>query len=264
MIERWRLGRAHHHRRMVGVVTMEEVQRPAVVDLAKSQHVDQERIALVELRRIEIHMCDLARPVGDIGRVLMVVAAADHRQVAAFDVGKAEAIAAARGGDLMRRLGGAAARGHLLVQRVHDVAVGGVERQPPHGGRALGGMDRQDVMVSASAAKPDRAVLARDLRQIPDLRIELSRALRLAHFDVDTTNATHCDFHDFSGPAKCRNSLADRRGPVEPGRTVRLRQKSGGERAADLRTSPHEAGKAHHADARGLCRGGERPCEPHT
>ena len=63
MIERRRLGRAHHHRRMVGVVAVEEVQRPAVIDLAKAQHVDQKGVALLNLRCVEIDVRDLARPV---------------------------------------------------------------------------------------------------------------------------------------------------------------------------------------------------------
>ena len=53
-----------------------------------------------------------------VGGVLVVADVADHGEIAAFDVGEAEAVAAARRVDLVRRFGGAAARGHLLVQRL--------------------------------------------------------------------------------------------------------------------------------------------------
>ena len=99
---------------MVGVVAVEEVQRPAVIDLAKAQHVDQKGVALLKLRCVEIDVRDLARPVRRVGCVFVIAGVANHSEIASLQVNEAEAVAAAGSGNPCGASRGAAARDNLL------------------------------------------------------------------------------------------------------------------------------------------------------
>ena len=93
-------------------------------------------------------------------------------------------------------------------------------------------MDREDVVIGAGAAEPDRAVAARDLGQIPDLAVERGRPLGLAHFDLDAADAAHCGLH-FSPNPRLPAFSSGPRWPGRAARELRLRD-SGGDRRLGL------------------------------
>ena len=195
MIERRRRGLPRYDRAVVAGVAVEEMQRAAVIDVAEAERVDQEVVAGLEIGGVEVDVCDLARPVGLVGGVLVVGGVADHGEIAAFRIGEAEAVAAAGARQRVRRVALAAGLRHLLVQRVDDVLAGNIEGEAADCEALRGRVDGQDMVERAGAAEIDRAVMALHFGEIPHALVERRRALRLAHIDVDAAHAAHGDFH---------------------------------------------------------------------
>ena len=170
---------------------MEEIQLSAVIDEAESENIDHELVGLLDLRGVEVDVSDLARTVGRIARIAMIPRVAQDREVAVLDVGKAEAVAAARPVDRVRRLGRTTALHDLAVQRIDGAAIGRVERDPAKRRGPLRAMDRQDVVIRRRAAKVRRVPGPLDLRQIPDPGVEVRRAGGVVHLDLDAADAAH-------------------------------------------------------------------------
>jgi hypothetical protein len=121
---------------MVAVGAVQEGERRVLVDDAKAERAGEEAERSLDVARVEIDVDDLARPVGPIGGIGMIGAAADESEIAAVGILAGKAVAAA-GGRERRGLCRLAARGGgPAVQRVDRVAVGDVEHVRITAGRA--------------------------------------------------------------------------------------------------------------------------------